>query len=461
VPISFSLFFNRFADILGLDLSEVKTFSDEIPRIPRAAFDDLDMNIYDYETGSTISKLSFLPSTTTAVPTTFLVPMFSQPSGEPHFLETVRVRKVCLDTAFMDGPSLVVGVVQVLNISYHKSVTVKWTVNDWTTVTDTSCKYMQCNSKSNSDSFIFKLVVGSLSEGSRVQFCLKYYCEGEHWDNNGGENYVFQVRYCFRNWGQNTLFSYFKVFLNANSDDKNEVIDKEVARAKEVSEGNIRDHLNIETLLRGLNYLTEMALAPLENILQDSRLDTNINKDKYEEKVEQCYGNASILAKLVGFLDQIQVKTGKTPVIEELAPKIMALLIDINPEIAGIATKGDAVRKIWKNEQELTLFLQKAVYPILRERIKNLIYEETGHGSPNNIVHLEPSAEANYFRLNMYEDRIAALESQVVKVDIVAKTLAREVANIKQAKASAAFEREEKKLKLKQKKSHQNKDYWK
>ena len=28
----------RFADIFGLDLSEVKTFTDEIPRIPKAAF---------------------------------------------------------------------------------------------------------------------------------------------------------------------------------------------------------------------------------------------------------------------------------------------------------------------------------------------------------------------------------------------------------------------------------------
>ena len=248
--------------------------------------------------------------------------------------------------------------------------------------------------------------------------------------------------------------------MNANSDDKSEVIGEEVALAEEISEANIRDHLHIETLLRSLNYFTEMALAPLENILQDSRLDTNINKDKYDEEVDHCYANASILAKLVGFLDHIQAKTCKTPVIKELAPKIMALLIDINPEIAEIVTRGDAVRKLWKNEQELTLFLQRAVYPILRARIKTLIYEETGYGSPNDMDHMEPSADANYFRLNMYEDRIAALESQVVKVDLVAKTLAREVANIKQAKASAAFEREEKKLRLKQQKSEQSKDYW-
>ena len=33
-----NLIFFRFADIFGLDLSEVKTFVDEIPKVPRSAF---------------------------------------------------------------------------------------------------------------------------------------------------------------------------------------------------------------------------------------------------------------------------------------------------------------------------------------------------------------------------------------------------------------------------------------
>jgi hypothetical protein len=42
----------RFADIFGLDLQEVKTFTDEIPRIPRRAFQDLDVDMSDYDIGS-------------------------------------------------------------------------------------------------------------------------------------------------------------------------------------------------------------------------------------------------------------------------------------------------------------------------------------------------------------------------------------------------------------------------
>jgi len=184
----------RFADILGLDLSEVKIFSDEIPRIPKAAFEDLDVNISDYEVGSPITKQSILPIPPPSVTTTSLIPMFNQPSGDPHFFETVMVRKVCLENAFMDGPSAIFGIVRVLNISFRKSVTVKWTVNDWHTVTETMCEYVQGSSMGNTDKFSFRLGTEKLPVGSRLQFCLRFDCGGEeHWDSNAGNNYVFQV----------------------------------------------------------------------------------------------------------------------------------------------------------------------------------------------------------------------------------------------------------------------------
>jgi hypothetical protein len=51
------------------------------------------------------------------------------------------------------------------------------------------------------------VVGGSLPVGSRLQFCIKYHCGGEHWDNNGGDNYVFQVRWGFGT--TNTSLYYF------------------------------------------------------------------------------------------------------------------------------------------------------------------------------------------------------------------------------------------------------------
>ena len=176
----------------------MKVFSDEIPRIPKTAFEDLDVNLSDFEIGSPVTKQTFpqqihAPTSTT----TALVPMFNQPGAETNFFQKVMERKVCLENAFMSGGSVICGVVRVLNISFQKSVTVRWTVNDWNTVTDTTCEYVQGSSMGNTDKFSFRLQVGSLPVGSRVQFCLRFDCEGVHWDSNEGGNYVFQVRGLF------------------------------------------------------------------------------------------------------------------------------------------------------------------------------------------------------------------------------------------------------------------------
>ena len=127
------------------------------------------------------------------VQTTSLVPMFNQPGGSSNFLETVSKQKVCLENAFMDGPHTVYGIVRVLNISFHKSVTVRWTTDEWRRVRETDAEYVVGSSQGNMDKFSFKLATTDLEVGSRLQFCLRYECNGEFWDSNNGANYVFQV----------------------------------------------------------------------------------------------------------------------------------------------------------------------------------------------------------------------------------------------------------------------------
>jgi len=177
-----------FADIL----LEVKVFSDEIPRIFKRAFDDLNVNASDYEVGSPIANISFPPLPSSVPTSTMLVPMFIQPGEGLHFYQILRTRIVCLENAFTDGLSRICGVVRVLNISFNKSVTVRWTVNDWRTVKEPACKYVQDSSRDNMDQFSFKLVMDSLAVGSRLEFCLKYNCKEEQCDNNGGTTTSFR-----------------------------------------------------------------------------------------------------------------------------------------------------------------------------------------------------------------------------------------------------------------------------
>ena len=128
------------------------------------------------------------------VTTTSLVPMFTQPGCSPSFLSTVREHKVCLENAFTQNPTTLSGIVRVLNIDFHKAVTVRWTVNDWRTHCDQAGTYVDGSSDGFTDKFSFKLTVGTLPVGSRIQFCLKLATAGtEFWDSNNGTNYVFQV----------------------------------------------------------------------------------------------------------------------------------------------------------------------------------------------------------------------------------------------------------------------------
>ena len=147
---------------------------------------------------SMVSKPLQEPSTLSSS-TISLVPMFTQPSASSSFNSRISQQRICLESAFMEGSDSIAGTVRVVNLSFHKTVIIRWTVNDWASTAESTASYVKGSSREGTDQFRFKLelaAAGSLAVGGRVQFCLKYICEGEHWDSNGGANYVFQVLNC-------------------------------------------------------------------------------------------------------------------------------------------------------------------------------------------------------------------------------------------------------------------------
>ena len=174
----------------------MKTFADEIPRIPRAAFEDLDVDMSDYEVGSPSLNSSFGVTAPPPIPGTTFVPMFSQPGTQPHFLHIVMEKKVCLENSSMDGSESLSGLVRVMNLSFQKEVVVRWTVDNWRTSEETLCSYVNGSSNGSTDQFSFKLKVGKLAVGSRIHLCIKYSMGEETvWDSNNGDNYTFQVSF--------------------------------------------------------------------------------------------------------------------------------------------------------------------------------------------------------------------------------------------------------------------------
>lgn len=182
----------RFADVLGLDLADVKTFMDEIPVIPKSAYEDL-LNA-DFVAGSpptypapiaSIGKLS----------AKYLVPMFQQPRAISNVADLLHERQVCLESASVaEGAAITVcGSVRVRNLDFHKSVHVRYTLDDWKTYTDLQASYVPASCDGFSDKFRFLLYASSIKIGQKLQFAVRFQCKGrQYWDNNSGANYCYQ-----------------------------------------------------------------------------------------------------------------------------------------------------------------------------------------------------------------------------------------------------------------------------
>ncbi len=82
--------------------------------------------------------------------------------------------------------------IRVLNISFHKSVYVRSTMDGWINHFDYPAEYVQGSNDGETDKFSVKLAFASpyLFNGARVDFVVRYdTSDGEFWANNSGRNY--------------------------------------------------------------------------------------------------------------------------------------------------------------------------------------------------------------------------------------------------------------------------------
>ncbi|XP_022186106.1 glycogen-binding subunit 76A [Nilaparvata lugens] len=183
----------RFADVLGLDLADVRTFMDEVPKVPKSAFEDLK----GVELSSSPPVRSFfdigLPTASSLHKT--IVPLFEQPSCRTDFLDRVRDYFVCLENAMVSDAALstIAGVVRVKNIDFHKSVYIRYSIDAWKSFADLQARYVPNSCDGLSDKFSFVLYAHMLNVGQKMEFAVRFQARGcQHWDNNKGANYVFQ-----------------------------------------------------------------------------------------------------------------------------------------------------------------------------------------------------------------------------------------------------------------------------
>ncbi|KAM8877167.1 protein phosphatase 1 regulatory subunit 3E [Synchiropus picturatus] len=174
----------RFADSLGLELISVKHFDDsDAPEVPERILATLPR---------APAQLNHLNTRFPRAPaqSVFMELQFSSPGSLPGFEQKVREVKVLLESVESDEFSLS-GFVRVLNLAFEKSVSLRYSLNNWITFMDSLASYVPNSSDGETDRFSFKVVMPSYPEnGGTLQFAIKYCVGGqEFWDNNNGNNY--------------------------------------------------------------------------------------------------------------------------------------------------------------------------------------------------------------------------------------------------------------------------------
>ncbi|KAF3855122.1 hypothetical protein F7725_023177 [Dissostichus mawsoni] len=164
-----------FADGKGLSLVQVKEFDTwDVPKLPEC----------DPTMGNAKDPEEYFLS-----PATFSLPL----STEELFLK-VETQKVELENIeLLPGTTILKGVVRVLNVSYHKAIYVRTSLDSWSSHFDLLAEYMPGSIDSLMDLFSFRLtLVPPFGEqGARVDFCLRYETPvGTFWANNNDRNYV-------------------------------------------------------------------------------------------------------------------------------------------------------------------------------------------------------------------------------------------------------------------------------
>ncbi|RVE59282.1 hypothetical protein OJAV_G00186740 [Oryzias javanicus] len=170
-----------FADSRGLALTTVHVFDE-------AEDDPLQFQLTEIQDAA--AELSLQEVKGSGEPASRLVLGFTPPAA--NYLELrnrLRAQRVCLETCSVHE-RLLSGTVQVQNICFEKSVSVRITFDSWGSFQDVRCRYLNnVYGCPDTDTFSFSILVPE-SASSTVEFCIRYQMGHQIlWDNNLGNNY--------------------------------------------------------------------------------------------------------------------------------------------------------------------------------------------------------------------------------------------------------------------------------
>ncbi|RWS19761.1 CBM21 domain-containing protein-like protein [Leptotrombidium deliense] len=181
----------RFADTIGMNLESIHLIKGGQPTVPLSAFSDLNIN----ETSQKTAVNSLQQFTPCAAKYTL---DFVEPFSCVDFIERVKNQKVCLQSCFVSSHATNVNIsciITVVNISFEKRVTVRYSSDYWQNTSTVEAKYVpnSCNGWSDKFTADFSVNLDSacgVVPDKHLLFAIQYMVNGnEYWDNNMGLNY--------------------------------------------------------------------------------------------------------------------------------------------------------------------------------------------------------------------------------------------------------------------------------
>ncbi|KAG2211250.1 hypothetical protein INT47_006370 [Mucor saturninus] len=89
---------------------------------------------------------------------------------------------------------VIVGKIQVRNIDYHKTVTIRYTFDFWETIDNIGANYNQQDDHKNNTYDVFSFKINVPTNATTMYFAVNYKVGAtEYWDNNDGRNYEIQI----------------------------------------------------------------------------------------------------------------------------------------------------------------------------------------------------------------------------------------------------------------------------
>lgn len=172
-----------FADDQGFPLTSVKLITERPENPPKWSAEFLEQ-----VTGGAKPE---------AMPDTWEV-TFAQPAADYLGFKTKLDREmVALENLVVkEAENKMTGTIKVRNISFDKTVQVRYTLDNWKTQEEIFAEYVPSRFSSGAsydyhDTFTFDITLPAAHIADKIEFCICYETDGnQYWDNNNQKNYV-------------------------------------------------------------------------------------------------------------------------------------------------------------------------------------------------------------------------------------------------------------------------------